>query len=216
MLVLSDFDNTITTDDVTNLLWDEFGIPQWRDQLLPPYRAGLVGTLELMDQGWRVVDQSADALLAVAKARIGLRPGLETFVAGCRERQWPLHVISCGLDWYLEAFLPPGVAFTSYTAVREGGWRVRLAAGTTVPPGADFKVHVLRQLQLRYPGVPTAFIGDGRNDFPIARACDRVFALRDSTLAQLCRRDQVTATEFQTFDDVSLALFHDTPAPAAR
>ena len=30
MLILCDFDNTITTEDVTNLLWDEFDLPNWR------------------------------------------------------------------------------------------------------------------------------------------------------------------------------------------
>jgi 2-hydroxy-3-keto-5-methylthiopentenyl-1-phosphate phosphatase len=216
MLILCDFDNTITTEDVTNLLWDRHGIENWRDVLLPSYRAGEATTLELMDQGWRVIDRPADDLLLEARQFIRLRDGFVDFVASCREAGWPLHVISCGLDWYLHGFLPPAVPFTSYTAVRDGGWRVQLPAGYALPPGEDFKIHVMRGLQAAYPGLDTVFIGDGRNDFPIARACSRVFALAGSTLAHLCERHDLSFTSFESFDTIRGALHPRLDAPVGE
>jgi 2-hydroxy-3-keto-5-methylthiopentenyl-1-phosphate phosphatase len=206
MLVLCDFDGTITTEDVTNVLWDRYGIPKWRDVLLPPYRAGEATTLELMDRGWRVIDKSEGELLAVARETIGLRAGFVEFVEECDSRGWSFHVVSCGLDWYLDGFLPPGVAATSYTAVLEDGWRVRLPADCSLPPGQDFKIHVMRGLQARHTGEPTVFIGDGRNDLPVARLCDHVFAVRGSTLAHLCRREGVAVEEFESFETVMTLL----------
>jgi 2-hydroxy-3-keto-5-methylthiopentenyl-1-phosphate phosphatase len=206
MLVLCDFDGTITTEDVTNVLWDRYGIPNWRDVLLPPYRAGEATTLELMDRGWRVIDRSEADLMAVARERIGLRDGFGPFVDACRARGWPLHVVSCGLDWYLRGFLPADVAFTCYTAALEDGWRVRLPEACDLPAGADFKIHVMRSLAAHHPGVETVFVGDGRNDFPIAQTCDRVFAIRNSTLAHLCRSANVPVEEFESFETIQAAL----------
>lgn len=157
--------------------------------------------------------------LSVARAAIALRDGFLEFLEACATERRQVHVISCGLDWYLRAFLPPGVAFTSYTAVLEDGWRVRLPGGFELPSGADFKIHVMRQLQAAHPSVETVFIGDGRNDFPIAREADRVFALKGSTLARLCRESPVACTEFESFREVEAALLlkpHGAVAPHAR
>jgi 2-hydroxy-3-keto-5-methylthiopentenyl-1-phosphate phosphatase len=206
MLVLCDFDGTITTQDVTNLLWDRYGLPDWRGRLLPPYRAGERTTLELMDEGWRAIDRGQDELLRVARLEIGLREGFIEFVALCDRENWALHVVSCGIDWYLRAFLPAGVHFTSYRAELEDGWRVRLPDGCALPDGADFKVHVFREIQATRGHETTVFVGDGRNDFPIAKACDHVFALAGSTLLRLCREAGIPVTEFEAFHTVAASL----------
>jgi 2-hydroxy-3-keto-5-methylthiopentenyl-1-phosphate phosphatase len=216
MLILTDFDGTITTDDVTNVLWDRYGMPSWRETLLPDYRAGRKTTLELMDEGWRVIDRPEAELIGEARHRIGLRDGFERFVGACRERAWPLHVISCGLDWYLRAFLPAGVPYDCYLAERRNGWRVIMPPHISLPPGADFKVHVMRGLQAQYSGLQTVFIGDGRNDLPIARAADRVFAIRDSSLARLCQQDGLLADQFDSFDQIWSALERREPAAFLR
>lgn len=206
MLVLCDFDGTITTDDVTNLLWDRYGIADWRGQLLPAYRAGQRTTLELMDEGWRAIGLPEAELLSVAHQEIGLRHGFIRFVDRCRDSGWAFHVVSCGLDWYLRAFLPPEVPFTSYTATLEDGWRVQLPAGCTLQSGEDFKIHVMQALLNGKADEVTVYIGDGRNDLPIAAACDHVFAVRNSTLARLCREEGISAVEFESFDTISAAL----------
>lgn len=206
MLLLCDFDGTVTSRDVTDLLWDHFGRSDWKTTLYPRFRRGEITTLEIMDEGWRVVDRSETELLAYARAHTGLREGFAEFARTCAARGWPVHVISNGLDWYLRAFLPDDVPFTCYTAALEDGWRVRLPAGTELPPGSDFKIHVMRQLQAAHPGLETVFIGDGRNDLPVARACDRVFAIRGSTLARLCLEDGVEVEEFESFLTVTDAL----------
>lgn len=215
MLILSDFDGTITSEDVTNVLWDQFGIDGWRERLLPPYREGLVSTLELMDEGWRAISVGQAELLEVAHRDIGLRAGFLEFVETCARQAWGFHVVSCGLDWYLSAFLPAGVAYTCYRGVLEDGWRVRLPAGCSLPAGTDFKIHVMRGLLDARGADSTVFIGDGRNDLPIARACDKVFAVRGSTLARLCREHHVPCEEFEDFRSIAASLLA-APSPEPR
>jgi 2-hydroxy-3-keto-5-methylthiopentenyl-1-phosphate phosphatase len=206
MLILCDFDGTITDPDVTNLVWDRYGLKNWRRELLPPYRLGKKTTLELMDMGWRVIDRSEDELLAYARPLIKVRDGFDELVAFAEARAWPLHVVSNGLDWYIRAFLPPHVPFTSYAARLEDGWRVRLPDGCDLPPGADFKIVALQRLLDENPGKETVFIGDGRNDLPIAREADHVFAVKASTLARLCAKEGLACQEFETFGEVVQGL----------
>jgi len=206
MLVLCDFDGTIVTPDVTNLLWDRYGIKNWRRKFLPPYRAGEKTTLELMDMGWREIALSEEDLLDYARRHVKIRDGFDALTNLCAERRWPLHVVSCGLDWYIRAFLPHGVPFRSYAATLEGGWRVTLPGDCDLPEGADFKIHALRALEAGYPGEPTVFIGDGHNDLPVAREVDAVFAVRGSTLARLCTAEGIGCQEFESFTEVVVCL----------
>lgn len=202
MLVLCDFDGTITEQDVTNLIWDRYIWPDWRERLLPPYREGKATTLDLMSQGYKPITATAEELIAAIGEHVRIRAGFEALTEFCVAKNWPLHVVSCGLDWYLRAFLPPGVAFSCYAARYDGCWNVSLPEGVALAAGQDFKIHVLEKLLLQHPGRDTVFIGDGRNDFPIARACGRAFAVKGSTLAKMCREHGVGCMEFESFAEV--------------
>jgi HAD superfamily phosphoserine phosphatase-like hydrolase len=202
MQIFCDFDGTITTEDVTNFLWDRHGTPGWRDILLPPYRRGETTNVDVMDAGWRVITISKNELLAEARASISLRPGFLALLDACEREHWSFHVISGGIDWYVDAFLPPGVSFTACVAALEDGWRVRLPAAFQVPPGVDFKVHVFRQRRTKAPDVRSVFVGDGRNDFQVAAECDLVCAVKGSTLARLCHEAGIQTVQFESFDEL--------------
>ena len=48
-----------------------------------------------------------------------------------------------------------------------------------------------------------AYIGDGRLDLPAALTCDRIFAVADSSLADLARVAGRTVEEFELLDEVA-------------
>ena len=202
MHIFCDFDGTITTQDVTNFLWDRHGTPGWRDILLPPYRRGETTNVDVMDAGWRVIAIPKDELLAEARASISLRPGFLAFLDACEREHWSFHVISGGIDWYVEAFLPPGIRFTACVAALEDGWRVQLPPALDLPAGVDFKVRVFRQCRATLPAGRSVFIGDGRNDFQVANECDHVYAVKGSTLARLCHEAGIQAVQFESFDEI--------------
>lgn len=206
MLILCDFDGTITEQDVTNLIWDRYIRSDWRDVLLPPYRAGAITPPELMAQGYAPISATAEELLAFARSRVNLRDGFHELLAACDTHGWPFRVVSQGLDWYLKAFLPEGVAFHGLSAELRGTWQVFLPPEARLAPGQDYKSWVLAKLRAEYPGQPAVFIGDGRNDLPIAREADRVFAIAGSSLEKLCREERIPATSIATFHEVLDAL----------
>ena len=205
--MVCDFDGTITVEDVTNLIWDAHLRYDWRAVLLPPTRDGRMAPLELMARGYAGVARDGAALVQEVGPRVQVRAGFDELAAACRARGWPLEVVSHGLTFYIRAFLPAGLPLTAFDGTFTGqGWQVTLPEGFVLPPGADFKTEVVRALRARHPGHATAYVGDGRLDFPAARGCDRLFAVRGSALADLCRAEGVPCVEFDDFAEVTAAL----------
>jgi 2-hydroxy-3-keto-5-methylthiopentenyl-1-phosphate phosphatase len=194
MLILCDFDGTITVEDFTNMVWDRYIWPDWRERLLPPYREGKSTAFDLMAAGYREISASADEMLDAVGNDVSLRDGFESFMQSCNQKEWPLHVVSCGLDWYIRALLPAGVPYHCYTAEHNGRWEVKLPADVTLTPTCDFKIVIMQRLLKQHGPRETVFIGDGRNDFPIAKACQRVFAVEGSTLQHMCEDAGVRCT----------------------
>jgi HAD superfamily phosphoserine phosphatase-like hydrolase len=202
MLILCDFDGTITMQDVTNLIWDHFIGPSWRGDLLTSYKRGHISHLKIMVDGYKLVRASRQALLEHVRPLVSLRPGFDALRAHCQARDWPLAVVSGGLDFYIEAFLPAGVPFYSYTASFNEYWEVTPPPTIEKAEADDFKVAVKKLLKKRHRKDKVIFIGDGRNDFPVASKADKVFAVRGSMLAQLCRERSVKCEEFDDFSEI--------------
>ncbi len=203
MIVVSDFDGTLTVDDVTTLFWDRHLGYDWRAVLLPDTYAGKVTPLEMIARGYGDLAVPPDALLAEARAHARMRPGLPALAALCRARGWPFVVVSHGLGFYIQDLLPPELPFVAFTGAFDGRrWHVTLPPGMFLPPGEDFKSHVVADLRRRHPGHPTVYLGDGRLDLLAAETCDEIFAVRGSRLAELAPR----ARPFEALDEVVAAL----------
>jgi 2-hydroxy-3-keto-5-methylthiopentenyl-1-phosphate phosphatase len=206
-LILSDFDGTITREDLTNAIWDAHVPYDWRAVLTPLSREGVLTPLEMIARGYDAVAQPPEALLAQVLPLAHLRDGFAAFVSDCGARGWPFEVLSHGLDFYIRPLLPPDVALTAFEGrFADGRWSVDLPPGMTVPRDVDFKAHVVASRRARHPGHTTVYVGDGRLDFPAARTCARVFAVADSTLARLCAEHQISFTAFERFDEITAAL----------
>jgi 2-hydroxy-3-keto-5-methylthiopentenyl-1-phosphate phosphatase len=206
-IIVCDFDGTITVEDVTNLIWDAHLPYDWRNVLLPPSREGRLTALEMIARGYGDVPAPAETLLAEVRPHVRLRAGWARLVDLCRERRWPLEVVSHGLGFYIRDILPPGASLTAFEGTYDGRrWQVSLPPGVELASGGDFKSHVLATLRARHPGHATLYIGDGRLDFPAARRTDLVFAVRDSVLAHLCVEEGVPSVSFDTFDEIADAL----------
>jgi len=203
MIVVSDFDGTLTIDDVTTLFWDRHLGYDWRQLLLPETYAGQKTPLEMIAHGYGDIAVPPDALLAEARAHTRMRPGLSALTALCRARGWPFLVVSHGLGFYIQELLPPGIPFVAFAGAFDGRrWQVTLPAGIALLPGEDFKSHVVADLCRQNPGRPTVYLGDGRLDLLAAETCDEIFAVRGSKLAELSPR----ARPFDELDEVVAAL----------
>ena len=53
MIIVTDFDGTLTLDDVTTFIWDKYLPYDWRAKLLPPTYEGRQTPLQMIAQGFK-------------------------------------------------------------------------------------------------------------------------------------------------------------------
>ena len=178
--VLTDFDGTITAEDTLVHLLDHYVGPGW----LEIERRVEAGTLSeeqgLQDEVALLRAPWAEALARVL-AEVPVDPGFASFVRFCRERGWPLTILSGGLAPLIQAVLErEGLADVPFAAndlvfEADGRWRVA--------PAATPRINALcnhckswHLSQAAAAGVRTVYIGDGTTDRCPAGRADLVFA----------------------------------------
>ena len=207
MIIVSDFDGTLTLDDVTTYVWDKYLPYDWRAHLLPPTYDGRWTPLEMIARGYADIRVPPKELLAEIRETIRMRPGVEALGTFCRGRGWHFAVVSHGLAFYIEALLPSWIPFTAFVGTfHEWSWRVALPTTMVLMPGEDFKSRVVADLRARHPGHQVAYIGDGRLDLPAALTCDRIFAVAGSRLGELARAGGRVVEEFEQLDEIAASL----------
>lgn len=203
MLVLCDFDGTITEVDVTDLIWNDRISATERLRMTQEVEAGRWNMLSYIAHGYAFVQEPPDQLLDQLVREVRLRKGWLRFVEAVAASLVSLHIVSNGLSFYIRRFLPESIAVTCLVARFDGVYDIQLPAGCVLLPGEDFKVNRVRALLSRYPGQPSVYVGDGRADFAPALLCDQVFAVRGSRLAALRKAQGLATTEFESFDAVT-------------
>jgi 2-hydroxy-3-keto-5-methylthiopentenyl-1-phosphate phosphatase len=207
--VVCDFDGTAVTEDIGDQVSIHFaGHAAWRTAE-DRYKAGEITFGELLSGIFAPITATREEIAAWARARAVLRPGLERFVAACREADWPFIVCSAGLDVYIEpvlARLPPELR--AHVEVRSNravcsptGLRVEFhpaGEGEGCGTCGFCKGSVVEELRGR--GYRVAMFGDGTADKCAAKRADLVFAR--GRLPRYCREMGVPFIEFDTFDDV--------------
>jgi 2-hydroxy-3-keto-5-methylthiopentenyl-1-phosphate phosphatase len=210
MLILTDFDGTITSEDVTNAILDRVTGTGWRGAPLTSFRAGEISHLELMQIIYEDLRLSPDEVTPY-HAHITIRDGWNDFREFCRANGHFLAVVSGGLDWYLAQYISdvPVFCYKGDFDVATKRHKISLPDNLSVDYAAkeDFKVRVLEELKKEHGSDrPVVFIGDGHNDFPVSQHADRVFAIRGSRLARLRHEQNLPVTEFDTFSEIIVEL----------
>jgi 2-hydroxy-3-keto-5-methylthiopentenyl-1-phosphate phosphatase len=204
MIIVSDFDGTLTLDDVTTYVWDRYLNYDWRAKLLPATYDGRLTPLEMIGRGYADIRVPPKELLVEIRQNVRCRPGVEALATFCRGRGWHFAVVSHGLAFYIEALLPAWIPFTSFIGTfNDWSWRVSLPTTIVLSPGEDFKSRVVADLRARHPGRQVAYVGDGRLDLPAALTCEHIFAVAGSTLADLARAAGRTVEEFESLDEIA-------------
>src|SRR5580698_927831 len=95
--IYCDFDGTIATSDVTDVLLEAFAAPGWRD-IEAQWRAGLIGSADCMARQVALLHCSRPAFDRLLGA-IEIDAGFPGFVAFCRRHDIVLTIVSDGLDY---------------------------------------------------------------------------------------------------------------------
>ena len=204
--VQCDFDDTIVTDNLGQLVLEAFASEGWR-LFDDAYQRGEMSVERSNQSQWGLVHAHREAIEQLAAEKARVREGFLEFVRYCRKAGVRLVVVSNGLDLYIDPVLkklrvPHLEHYCGTTSITNEGVKVRYTdpSGTEIDEG--FKVACLRYLQGNHNRL--VYIGDGMSDIAAALHSDYVIA-RD-TLAGHLESHHHPYSSFETFYDVIRAL----------
>ena len=101
--VFVDFDGTIAPCDATDMLFEQFADPSWRD-VEEEWQAGLIGSRECMTRQVSLLRATPQELVAAA-SRVGVDRGFPMFVRECVRNGFGMTVVSDGFDIVIDSVL---------------------------------------------------------------------------------------------------------------
>lgn len=100
----SDFDGTITVEDISFLILDKYALGDWR-AVLEEYKSGRITVGQFNTRAFRMVKEEKAALENYVLQHYRIRPGFARLVDYCRQKGIRFVVVSNGLDFYIRAIL---------------------------------------------------------------------------------------------------------------
>lgn len=220
-IVLCDFDNTISTSDVTDTLLQRFGMPG-HEELENKWIAGKIGSRECMSGQIGLLNASFDELNDCLK-QITIDPCFPRFVKTVQRHNVDLYIVSDGLDYAIHAILQRyGLGSIPIYANRliqtgERSWKLDFpytGASCKKKSGHCKCIHTLRQ-----PGLSKhiIYIGDGASDYCVSHEADWILAKEN--LIGYCQKNRLKHTPIQNFADADKLLpelLSDNFVPVAK
>jgi 2-hydroxy-3-keto-5-methylthiopentenyl-1-phosphate phosphatase len=207
-VVQCDFDGTITVEDVSYLLLDNFAEGNWR-QILEDYTKGKMPVGTFNRKAFAMVKAGGSTLLdfVLKSDRVRIRPGFDELLNYCSRKGFKFVITSNGLSFYIEAILEnigiKGIeVFAAQSQFSPSGMDVRYLGPDGSQMEAGFKEAHTELLQGR--GYSIVYVGNGLSDLYPARLASHVFATGD--LLRRCRETKLECTPFSDLNDVVSGL----------
>jgi 2-hydroxy-3-keto-5-methylthiopentenyl-1-phosphate phosphatase len=211
MVMVFDFDGTISEEDVLNALFDEYAGPQWREHC----RAYLDDELTLKEAYLQMSASfwgNLSDIQAFLRRKARLRPGFKELLTQLREHHIPVKVVSNGFDIYL-------IYLLDHWKIDRTGMEIRCHHAEIISNRFVPRFYEHRNLrhdrcivgkaefleELKEAGNFVAFAGNGYSDTPASHVADLLFAREG--LADYCQKHKIAFVPFTDFHDISAHLF---------
>ncbi len=205
VVALIDFDGTLTRQDTGHVILNHYTGERWIP-INDAWRRFEVSTEERARVQFGMVHTTPADLAALVVRRVHVDPHFDTFYAGAKARDWHVHVVSDGYDFYIHRILAAnGLSELSdsvtanHLAFVDG--RIQLTHRHQHPECrmcGNCKLWVARTY--RQAGHRLLVIGDGYSDRGGAQIADRVYA--KGHLARFCGERGIPYQPFESFADV--------------
>ena len=207
LVVLCDFDGTITTIDTAEWVLSKFAQGDWRwfDR---KFENGDITLEECLNKQFSLVRASKKQILQELNELVVFRSNFKELAECCKKNHVPLIIASAGLDFVIEHFLELNdcldlveicVAKTSFT---DNG--IKLAFPKLLDAASkNIKDDAVRRYKRCNKDV--IYIGDGMADCTAAKVANYSFAIEGSKLAKLCAKQDMhcrTMTDFQEIIEI--------------
>lgn len=205
-LLQSDFDGTLTQEDVSFLILERYAEGDWRS-ILREYQEGKIPVGDFNNRTFAMVKKDRATLEKLVREEARLRPGLHELVEYCRSHDIAMTVVSNGLDFYIKALLG-----------HNGFGKIAITAARTVftTNGLDARYYdpdnreLLNEFKACYTkkfieeGYRVLYAGNGPSDVPASRLAAHTFATE--SLLEYYRRQNLPHTPFNDLYDIVAGL----------
>ena len=207
-----DFDGTISTGDVVDLVLENFADQRWKD-VEQEWVEGRIGSRECLLRQTDMIRATTGEIFSVI-APVKLDPHYVSFLKKARALGVPVTIVSDGFDLLIRQVLKQnlgtenaamkGVEIYSNKLERaDKGFRAVFSQETPCGHGcANCKEALIHRLKL--PGEEVYFVGDGLSDRYAAKCSDLTFA--KGTLLTFCRENGIQHVAYENFKKIEQTM----------
>lgn len=209
LVVVMDFDGTVTERDMGDAICDHFAPASWHE-IDDAWLRGEVSLPDAQKKMWALARASYDEAVAYSLEVGVLRAGLDGLLEEIGARGGRAWLASGGFDFYIEALLEGRLGRYEralYNRARFSERRISVEfphRDLTCGRCAVCKGRVCDAARALARQV--VFIGDGASDRCAIGHADRLFAVRGSTFESAVLAAGREVTPFETFDEVARLL----------
>jgi 2-hydroxy-3-keto-5-methylthiopentenyl-1-phosphate phosphatase len=208
LVVLCDFDGTITTVDTAEWVLARFAQGDWRlfDR---QFEKGEITLEECLNRQFSLMKASEKQILEELENVVKFRSNFKKLAEYCKENRVPVVIVSAGLDFVIKHFLKLNSCldlvkvYSAKTAF--SAQSIKFAFPILFDKTSDnFKHDMVRHYKTQDREV--IYVGDGLADYAAAKDADYSFAIEDSRLAKLCRSHGIGCRTINDFDELIEAI----------
>ena len=204
LVLLCDFDGTITNLDTALFLLDTFVEDNWRI-FDSQYREGKITLEECIQAQYSMFTVPKHLMLKELEKTVSFRSNFRKLIDYCRIQNIPFIVVSAGLDFVINHFLKQKGFANSIkvhsvkTTITENG--IELAFPKLLDrESTNFKDDLV--INYKKQGHRVIYIGDGTSDYQAIKQAHFRFSITNSRLAELCRKSRISHQEIDDFQEV--------------
>ena len=205
MIVVSDFDGTITKTDTLSKFLEDYAEDKWLD-IENDWRDGKIGSQECLVKQFALVPNLTPKLVDEFLDTMEIDEGFFSFVKKAKHIGLPVVVLSDGLDYFINKILEKNKidfvnVITNHAYFDDRGKFIIEFPNDSrhcTNDAGTCKCKIVNSLKKMYKKV--VYIGDGASDFCVSKLPDVVFA--KFGLAEYCRENELEYEEYSNYHDV--------------
>lgn len=203
IIILTDFDGTITKMDVGTALVENFGPKGWK-RYEEKWIQGEIGSRYTLEYFYENMTQTTQQLIDFIDSNIEVDESFYDFYSYCRNNKIDLYIVSDGMNFYIDFILKKNklddIPYFSNLYIDNGSYVKTKFPYFNEQCGmcGNCKSDQLQKFLDKETYI--IYIGDGYTDRCVSGKADLVFAKND--LEKYCRNNNIDYIPYNNFSDV--------------
>lgn len=199
--IFCDFDGTVAKQDVGDLLIENFGAPGCRE-LEAKYIKQEISARDCLIYYYETMQATTEEIIQYIDENVELDETFLAFYKYCRRNEYPIYILSGGMDFYIEFVLDKYKIDLPYYANKYLDKEEVITEYPYFNEQCGMCGHCKRNSlkRLKDEGDYTVYVGDGYTDRCVSEAVDLLFA--KDKLAEYCQQNNIDYVAYNSFAEV--------------